>query len=151
MVVPRLALANCFWLLLPLLAWNVALAGGLPQRYALDDAVPGWLGWTEAALRVLVFLGPLLLPLTLAQRHQRLGAGVFAVGTLVYFASWLPLLWAPESAWSRSLPGGLAPAYTPLAVFAGIALIGESPAYGAVAAAFVAAHVAVTAHKLLAA
>ncbi|MGF1468070.1 MAG: hypothetical protein ACFCGT_18260 [Sandaracinaceae bacterium] len=42
---PRLA--NCFWLLVPLLAWNLALAGRLPSRYALDAPVPAWLGAVE--------------------------------------------------------------------------------------------------------
>ncbi|MGF1468069.1 MAG: hypothetical protein ACFCGT_18255 [Sandaracinaceae bacterium] len=79
---------------------------------------------------------------------QRDGAWLFGVGSALDLASWLPLLLAPGSAWSRGLVGGLAPAYTPLPMFLGIAMIGQSPAYGMAASAFVVAHVAATACKL---
>ena len=64
-----------------------------------------------------------------------------ALGNLVYFASWLPLIYRPEAAWSRSAAGPLAPAYTPQIWLADIALAGASRPYGLLALQFVGVHV----------
>ena len=49
---------------------------------------------------------------------------MYILGTLVYFASWLPLFMAPASAWSTSPAGLMAPRLTPFLSFLGIAIIG---------------------------
>ncbi len=54
-----------------------------------------------------------------------MGLGLYIVGLAVYFASWLALIYFPESWWSLSLFGFLAPAYTPITWLVGIALIGR--------------------------
>ena len=38
MVTPRLQLLNCFWLLLPVFAWNAVFASRLPQAGFKSDA-----------------------------------------------------------------------------------------------------------------
>jgi hypothetical protein len=68
------------------------------------------------------------------------GLIIYIAGTLVYFASWLPLLLAPGSAWSNSPAGLLAPRLTPLLSFLGIALLGNSWPYGLTSAVFIIFH-----------
>ncbi len=146
-VVPPLQLHNGLWLIVPLLLFNLAFASRLPA-WLSANVVPRRLGWLEHGLRVVVFVAPILFPLGLQAPHQRYGLALFGVGSLVYFASWVPILTIPDSAWSRGLVGGLAPAYTPAALLTGIAWMGDSPAYGVSAALFVVVHTAVTYAKL---
>ena len=69
---------------------------------------------------------------------------------MLYLLSWIPLMIAPESGWSTSWPGFVAPAYTPLLWLTGLGLIGRrlyvrSPyqrwMYIALASGFIAFHV----------
>ena len=133
---------NSFWLILPLLAWNLVLGPRITQQAITSDAhSPKWLLIAENVIRVLVFALPVLIPLPRGADWQsappRIGLAVYIVGTLVYFASWLPLLLAPDSAWSNCAFGLLATRLTPFLSFLGIALIGGSWPYGTIAAMFI--------------
>jgi hypothetical protein len=134
-------LLNCFLLILPLLAWNIFLGPKITDPRVTSDAhSPRWLLIAETVTRILVFAFPLLLPLNIKDAWTRAGLVIYLLGTLVYFASWLPLLYAHGSAWSNSLIGLLAPRLTPFLPFLGIALIGEAWPYGIAAAAFIFFH-----------
>lgn len=134
-------LLNCFLLMLPLLLWNIILGPRLTDpRVASDSHSPAWILIAENITRLGVFVLPLLIPLQLKGLSSKAGMAVYAIGTLIYFASWLPFLLAPGSAWSNSTPGLLAPRLTPFLAFLGIALIGQSWAYGALAAVFIFLH-----------
>jgi hypothetical protein len=147
-------LCSCGLLLIPAMVWNGLFVRRLPRAFqpeSFNSGIPPWLSSVENGARLLVFLLPFAMPLELASGRQRMGALVFAAGTAVYFASWLPLMLAPESVWSRSRWGFLAPAYTPAVWLLGLALLGQrlfgttsdsSWVYLACAAAFLAAHVA---------
>ena len=120
-------------LLVPALAWNLALAEHLPpafSRAVFWNGIPTWLAITENASRTLVLALPFFMPLEVTTPMQRRGLTVFAVGTLVYFASWLPLILSPSSAWSTSAAGFLAPAYTPALWLFGLALAGRRLFWG---------------------
>jgi hypothetical protein len=150
--VPRLQLLNCFWLLLPIFLWNALFAARLPQQgFKSHAGVPQVVLLAETVLRIAVFVGPLLLPLGWQDRRSRAGLALYGLGLLVYFASWLPLIYRPEAAWSTSAAGLLAPAYTPLIWLAGIAVIGGSWPYALLSWLFVGAHVYhnILAHHLL--
>jgi len=137
----ELVLLNCLWLILPLLAWNLALGSRLTQPAITSDAhSPKWLLFAESAARILVFALPVTVPLQIRDPWSRAGLAVYALGTLIYFASWLPLLLAPGAAWSASAIGLLAPRLTPFISFLGIAWIGHSWWYGAVSAVFIFFH-----------
>ena len=91
-----------------------------------------------------------LMPLEVATGGQRRGLLLFPVGTVFYVLAWVPLMIAPESPWSTSWLGFVAPAYTPLVWLTGLGLIGRrlyvpSPyrrwMYVALACGFVAFHV----------
>lgn len=66
------------------------------------------------------------MPLRVSTSLQKKGLVLYVIGTVVYFASWLLLILAPESAWSRSAIGFAAPAFTPALWLLGIGLIGDS-------------------------
>jgi len=109
---------SCFLLLLPALLWNLLLTDRLPpafQRAEFWREIPRWVSVPENALRLPVFLLPLVMPLELVTPWQRRCLGLFAAGTAVYFASWVALIAWPNSAWSTSAAGFQAPAYTPRA------------------------------------
>lgn len=143
---------SCGVLLLPILAWNIALIDRLPPAISTPerwDAIAPPLALAENFLRVLVFALPFFMPLNLATRPQKWGLAVFVVGTMVYFASWVPLIVAPQSAWATSGMGFLAPAYTPALWLLGLALLGRQLVwrcgyrpwmYAALSAVFLAAH-----------
>jgi hypothetical protein len=136
---------NCLWLILPLLAWNGVLGPRITQDAITSDAhSPKWLLMSENILRVLVFALPMLMPLPgLVERQSGLhwaGLVIYILGTLAYFASWLPLLFAPTSGWGNSPAGLLAPRLTPYLSFLGIALLGGSWAFGIIAAGFILLH-----------
>ena len=133
----QIHIANCLWLLLPLLAWNILLGPKITQEAITSDAhSPPWLLAAENLTRMIVFALPLLLPLQL----KDIGLAIYLAGTLIYFTSWLPLLLAPASPWSNSPIGLLAPRLTPFLSFLGIALLSHSRPYALISAVFIALH-----------
>jgi hypothetical protein len=70
----------------------------------------------------------------------KIGLAIYLAGTLIYFASWLPLILAPQSPYSESIPRLFAPRLTPLISLFGIALICESWPYALVATIFISFH-----------
>lgn len=126
-------LASCGLLLLPAALWNILLAGHLPPVFAATEFwrdIPAPLGIAENVLRTAVFALPFLMPLRISVPGSGRALAVFIAGTAVYFASWLPLILAPSSAWSASMAGFMAPAYTPLFWITGIALLGRRLFWG---------------------
>ena len=49
---------------------------------------------------------------------------MYLAGMIAYLGAWLMLIYAPQSGWSTSLAGSMAPAYTPLVWLTGIGMIG---------------------------
>jgi hypothetical protein len=137
----EIRLLNCLWLILPLLVWNLLLGSRITQEAITSDThSPKWLLITENIARILVFALPLLLPLQMKNAYSKAGLFIYILGTLIYFASWLPLMFAPTSAWSTSTAGLLAPRLTPFLSFLGIALMGNFWPYGLISAVFIFLH-----------
>lgn len=121
-------LKNCFLLLVPILLWNVFLAGKLPPAFQpaiFWHEIPSWISIPENILRIIVMVLPAFMILSFQSKQQKAGLVIYLAGTLVYFASWLALIIYPESTWSQSASGFLAPAYTTIFWFTGIGLIGS--------------------------
>ena len=132
---------NCLWLLVPLLLWNIILAPWITIEQVLsDENSPAWLLAAENITRIIVFSFPLFLPLRIRDSIDKTGLAVYLFGTMIYFASWVPLIWMPDSGWSQSVWGLLAPRLTPLMPFVGIALIGRSISYLVVSLVFIILH-----------
>ncbi len=121
-------LFNCIWLIAPIMLFNVLLANRLPAPFQMDNFwkdIPAVLGTGENVLRGLVCFLPALMPLSVATRVQKAGLWIYAIGVLVYFLSWTAQILWPQSAWSTSWIGFLAPAYTALFWLVGIGLLGD--------------------------
>lgn len=119
---------NCFLLLVPILIWNVLLSPHLPSSFRPDifwNNIPNWVAISENTLRIAVMIIPVLLVLSTRTKTQRIGFGLYLIGSLIYFTSWLMLIVSPDSTWSLSIWGFTAPAYTPTLWLVGIGLIGE--------------------------
>ncbi len=138
---PKIQIMNCFILIVPVLLWNTIFTSRLPAGYASDVGIPQALLILEHALRIPVFLYPILLPLQINDRYSKAGIVIYVVGVLVYFASWIMQLYFQETRWSTSAPGILAPAYTPLIWLLGIGLIGHSWVYVSISILFSFVHV----------
>ena len=137
----ELRLLNCFWLMIPLLLWNILLGPRITIEEVVSDAhSPQWLLILENLTRIAVFTLPLFIPLTLDNLLSKVGLVVYIIGTVVYFASWLPLLLSPDLAWGMSVVGLLTPRLTPLLSFLGIALIGGNWMYGGLSIVFIFLH-----------
>jgi len=136
---------TCLWLMLPLLAFNLVLRARITDPRVTSDAhSPQWLLVAENGTRILIFALPLLISLPHGADWQsalpKAGLAVYILGTLVYFFSWLPLLFAQASAWSNNPAGLLAPRLTPYLSFLGISLRGGSWLYGGIATVFIFLH-----------
>jgi len=133
-------------LVLPLLGLNLAFTGALPDAYQpeiFDAGLPAWVPPVENGLRLALFGLMLALPIGAG----RAGWAIFLAGTLAYAASWAVPSLAPASAWSQSLIGFTAPAWTPAVWLTGIGLIGRAGPplarrlYWVLVTTFLAAHV----------
>lgn len=132
---------NSLWLMVPLLAWNIFLAPKITLLKVITDANSStWLLAAENITRIIVFAFPLLLPLRFQDTISKTGLAVYLIGTLLYFITWIPLIWMPDSIWSQSAAGLLAPRLTPLLPFFGIALIGHSVPYAVLSMLFIILH-----------
>ena len=116
----KLAWLNCFLLILPLLAWNIFLGPKITDHRITSDAhSPKWLLFAENISAHSCLCLSLLIPLQIKDAWSKAGLGIYSIGTLVYFASWLPLIFAPLSAWSNSRCRSAGPTPDPLPVFSG--------------------------------
>ena len=126
-------LLSCGLLTVPILVWNVVCTRFLPPALGSTEFwrdIPPLVTYGEQSLRFAIMVLPFLMPLEVATITERRGMVVFMTGALVYFAAWIPLMLAPQSSWSTSRLGFLAPAYTPLIWLIGIGLVGRR-LYGA--------------------
>jgi hypothetical protein len=121
-------LCNCFWLLVPILAFNLLFTHLLPAAYQVNifwKDIPKSISIPENLLRTLVMILPVFMKLGFSTRSQKIGLVLYMAGMLIYFASWTVLILSPSCAWSTSMFGFLAPAYTPIVWLIGIGLIGD--------------------------
>ena len=120
---------SCILLTIPPLVFNIIFADNLPKAFGpdiFDKDIPALIAFPENILRAFVFIFPLFMPLKIKTKRQKTGLILYLLGISIYFLSWILLIFSPESIWSISLFGFLAPAYTPLIWLFGIGLIGNS-------------------------
>lgn len=119
---------NCFLLLIPVFIWDILFIDSLPKGYsdAYWNDIPPIVAYTEHILKAVVFVVPAIMVLSLKTQRQKIGIAVYAVGVVIYFLSWYIQIYHPESSWSTSLAGFMAPAYTALFWLIGIGLIGKN-------------------------
>jgi len=96
------------------------------QKAPFWHNIPKYIKFPENILRIVVFVFPLLMKFSLAEQHQKLGLMLYILGVCLYFWSWIAQIYFPKSAWSKSIWGFTAPAFTTIIWFAGIGLIGST-------------------------
>lgn len=109
--------------------WNITLTKELPLNYQSEviwKDIPTYVTYGENISRTIVFMLTILMPLRISTSTQKKGLFLYFIGIAVYFASWIVLIYFPNSSWSNHIMGFMAPAYTPLLWLTGIALIGKS-------------------------
>lgn len=114
------------FLVIPPLVIAQAFASHYPPPFQpanFSHAIPAALLIAENVLRGLVFAVAALMPLSQPTTRRPLGASVYLLGLALYTASWALVCFAPASAWSRSLIGFTAPAWTPAVLLTGVALL----------------------------
>ena len=120
---------TCFLLTIPILLWDYLFTDRLPKapqpEYFWKD-IPSFIVHIENISRLIMFVFISFMPIEIVTPIQKKGLVLYVIGTLLYFASWLILMYFPNSVWSKSVFGLLAPAYTPLIWLIGIGLIGNS-------------------------
>jgi hypothetical protein len=124
---------SCGLLLIPALLWNVMFTDTLMPASAMREFwrdIPAPLAFSENVLRAIVFGLPFAMPLQCTTTRERRAVLVFMLGTGTYFASWMPLMYRPHSAWSMSVLGALAPAYTPMLFLPALAVLGRQLYWG---------------------
>lgn len=121
-------LLNCFLLLLPIILWNIILIYYLPESYStaiFDNNIPKLISYSEIILRFILFALPIFMKLSIKTKLQKIGLLAYCIGLILYFSSWIIMITNPQSNWSQSQIGFMAPAYTTLFFFIGIGLIGN--------------------------
>ena len=125
----KLILRNGFILLIPILVWNLIFTSNLPLAYeqkSFDSNIPIFLLIGENIFRIIVFIFPILLKINISASNGKLGLLIYGFGSMLYYISWLMLIYAPNSFWSTSEIGFTAPAYPPLIWLIGIGLMADS-------------------------
>jgi hypothetical protein len=120
---------TCFLLMLPILVWNILLTNHLPEPFqaqVFQKDIPLVISYGETIARIGIFVLAFLMPLKIVRPVQKAGLAVYLVGLVLYFSSWLLLIFLPDNVWSESWVGFMAPAYTPLVWLGGIGLMGDS-------------------------
>ena len=70
------------------------------------------------------------MPLQIATKPERRALLAFVLGTLVYFASWLALIYWLHSPWAANIFGSLIPAYLPILVLPSLGVFGKRLFWG---------------------
>jgi hypothetical protein len=122
----RLLLRNGALLIISPMIISFGLWGALPPAYSSDlfwKDIPRWLGLFENIFRVVVLSLPGILYFGKTETGQPLGWRLYIGGLVAYLASYVAQIVYPDSAWSQSVMGFTAPAWSPLFWFAGIGLV----------------------------
>lgn len=120
---------NCFLLTIPILLWDYAFTDKLPKAFQPEifwKEIPSFIILGENVSRLLMFIFICFMPLKIITNKQKNGLLLYVSGNLLYFAAWIILMYFPNTTWSNSAAGLLAPAYTPLFWLVGIGFTGES-------------------------
>jgi hypothetical protein len=120
---------NSFLLTIPVLLWDYIFTDKLPKAFQPEifwKDIPSFITYGENISRLLMFIFISFMPLKIITNKQKSGLLLYVTGILLYFAAWIILMYLPNTTWSNSVLGLLAPAYTPLFWLIGIGFIGDS-------------------------
>ena len=125
----RKIVSNGYIALFPILLWNFLLTSKLPSAYdanLFNRNIPFTIIIGENLFRFIIFFLPLFFRLSITSSLEKKGLVIFFFGIVLYFSSWLMLVYVPNSGWSNSVLGFTAPAYTPIIWLVGLSLMVDS-------------------------
>ena len=125
----RKILTNGYIAILPIFVWNIFLISKLPPAFDLNSFnsdIPSVIVIGENIFRSIIFIFPLFFRLNMSSSLEKKGVVTYSFGVVLYFLSWLMLIYAPNSGWSNSVLGFTAPAYTPIIWLVGLSLLVDS-------------------------
>lgn len=117
--------SNGYIPIIPIIVWNALLTSRLPSAFdpqSFNSGIPTAILVGENLFRAVVFLLPLVFKINISNSAGKTGLIIFVSGTLLYFLSWLLLIFAP----STSILVFAAPAYTPIIWLIGLSLMVDS-------------------------
>ncbi|MBI5848933.1 MAG: hypothetical protein HZB31_13495 [Nitrospirae bacterium] len=119
---------NGVWLTFPPLVFSLLLMNHLPAALTqalFNKGIPNVLVNGENIGRLLVFALPMFFSIGISTKTQKRGLALYLAGVALYYLSYLALIVFPNSAWSTSMAGFVATAYTNLFWIIGLGLLGE--------------------------
>jgi len=122
-------LSNGYITILPIIFWNIFLISKLPGAFdpkVFNNDIPLFIIIGENIFRTIIFLMPLFFQLNITSSINKKGIIIYFFGIVLYFVSWLLLIYAPKSIWSTSMLGFSAPSYTPIIWLIGLSLLVKS-------------------------
>ncbi|MCJ7519011.1 MAG: hypothetical protein MUO42_04985 [Anaerolineaceae bacterium] len=119
---------NGIWLTFPVLLFSLSLMNRLPAAFMpalFNKGIPDVLLYGENIGRILIFGIPAFFSIGISTKTQKRGLAVYLAGVALYYLSYLAQIIIPDSAWSTSMAGFVATAYTNLFWLIGLGLLGE--------------------------
>jgi len=122
-----LVLTNIYWYLIPILLFNVFFAPKLTTvGYLVTPNDIGILKYVELVLRISIWALPLLIFVDYNNPKFKFYLIYFILGVLLYFASWLLIIYFPTSPVTLSWWIQLGPAYLPVIWLISLALMSKN-------------------------
>ncbi len=119
---------NGIWFTLPPLLFSLSLMNALPEALTpalFNTGIPELLATGENIVRIVVFALPAFFSVGFSTKTQKQGLALYLAGIVLYYSSYLALIFFPDSIWSNSMVGVVATAYTNFFWMIGLALLGE--------------------------
>jgi hypothetical protein len=129
MKVLKIIITNGYVLIIPILLWDYLFTSKLPSQYnpqTFNSNIPLYIKNMENIFRTVILTLPLLFRIDISSSIGKKGMFLYIVGSVIYYVSWLLLMYAPTNKWSKSIFGQAAPAYTPIIWLIGIGLMVDS-------------------------
>jgi len=121
--------SNGYLPIIPILVWNILFTSKLPRAYQpelFNTNIPLAIMIGENIFRSIIFILPLFFKLNYSSPIGKKGLIIFCSGVVLYFSSWLMLIYAPNPEWGSNIMGFSAPAYTPIIWLFGLSLMVDS-------------------------
>jgi hypothetical protein len=122
-------ISNGYIVFLPILLWNALFYKHLPPAYEIksfNSNIPPLISTGEKLGRIIIFGLPVFMRLNITAPTGKIGFLTLILGIIVYFTSWLLLIFFPKSSWAKSAIGFTAPAYSIIIWLIGFAFTANS-------------------------
>ena len=119
---------NGIWLIFPPLLFSLITMSRLPAVLTpalFNKGIPDVLLYGENIGRILVFGMPAFFSIGISTKTQKRGLALYLAGVALYCLSYIAQIFSPDSAWSTSMAGFVATAYSNLFWIIGLGLLGE--------------------------